>query len=278
MKPQSLFLVVAIFCGVLLASCDQQSPLVLIVKPVYGVSHQTATSGLPVLFSLKAQSKDVELRSIEVTAFDAYYSSQQLLDTNLIGHTSACFDWEYVIPFYNNVTPVRFTFVARTVDNQSLPVDVVLYVSPAGGRHITTTEMVCMYSAASDNKSGFNLSTLSTCFPQLQTDSALVICDLPQADTTRQDEISRKWFSSTGVYFAKGGSFDYGNATVASIQATYNTMSRDNTIVDIQSDDIILIGDKQRAFGVIKVISVCDEPGVANDRYIFSAKTFLPDK
>lgn len=282
MKPQSLFLVVAIFCGGLLASCDQQSPLTLIVKPVYGTSQTNgiyyATSGLPVWLNIKAQSQDVELNALRVMAFDTYYSTQQLLDTGLVGHTSATIDWQYTLPYYNDTTPVRFTFTVTTIDGQSLPVDIVMYVAPAGDGHITSTEIVSMYSAASDNKSGFNFSTLSTCFPELQTDSAFSIYDLPQPDTTRLDEISRRWSSSTGVYFAKGGSFDFGNATVASIQATYNTMLRDNIVLDIQSDDVIFVGDKQRAFGVIKVISVCDEPGVANDRYIFSTKTFLPNK
>lgn len=279
MKPQSLFLVVAICCGVLSVSCDRQSPLTLIVSPVYGVS-QTAgiyhsSSGLPVWFSLKAQSRNAELKDIRVMAFDTYYSARQLLDTTLVGHSSATVDWQYTLPFYNDTTPVRLTFTVTATDGQSLPVDIVMYVAPAGDGHITSTEIVSMYSAASGNRSGFNFSTLSTCFPELHTDSAWVIYDLPQPDTTRWDEISRRWSSSAGICFAKGGSFDYGNATVASIQATYNTMLRDNTVLDICSDDVIFVGDKQRAFGVIKIISVCDEPGVANDRYIFSAKTFL---
>lgn len=279
MKPQSLLLVVAICCGALLVSCDQQSPLTLIVKPVYGVSQANeiyhATSGLPVWFSLTAQSQDVELSSVKIIAFDTYYSTQQLLDTNLTGHSLATIDWKYTLPFYNGTMPVRFTFLATAMDGKSIPVDIVVFVSPAGDGHITTTEMVSMYSAASGNKSGFNFSTLSTCFPQLHADSAFAIYDLPQPNTTHHDAISRRWSSSTGVYFAKGGNFDYGNATVASIQATYNSMLRDNTVIDIQSDDVIFVGDKQRAFGVIKVVTVCDEPRVANDRYIFSAKTFL---
>ena len=279
MKHQSLFLVVAICCGALLVSCDQQSPLTLIVKPVYGVSQANeiyhATSGLPVWFSLKAQSMTTELNAVKVNAFDTYYSSRPLLDTILTGQSAVHIDWQYTLPFYNNTTPVRFTFMATTIDGNSLPVDIIVLVAPAGYGHITTTEMVSMYSAASGNKSGFNFSTLSTCFPQLHADSAFAIYDLPQPDTTHHDAISRRWSSSTGVYFAKGGSFDYGNATVASIQATYNSMLRDNTVIDIQSDDVIFVGDKQRAFGVIKVVTVCDEPRVANDRYIFSAKTFL---
>ena len=279
---QSLFLVVAICCGGLLAACSQQSPLTLIVKPTYGITQADgmyhATSGLPVWFSLKAQSEDVELNALQVLAFDTYYSSQQLFDTAFTGQSSAHIDWQYTLPFYNDTTPVRFTFMLTTIDGQSLPVDIIVLVALAGDGHITTTEMVSMYSAASGNKSGFSFSTLSTCFPDLNIDSAYTFYDLPQPDTTRRDEISRRWSSSTGVYFAKGGTFDYGNATVASIQTTYHNMLHDNTVIDIQPDDVILVGDKQNAFGAIKVISVCDEQGVTDDRYIFSTKTFLTNK
>jgi hypothetical protein len=42
--------------------------------------------------------------------------------------------------------------------------------------------------------------------------------------------------------------------------------------IDIETDDIILIGFGDTPKGVIKVMGVFDEEGLNNDRYVFNAK------
>lgn len=90
----------------------------------------------------------------------------------------------------------------------------------------------------------------------------------------------RKWGTCTDIVFCKANNFDYASASKASIQSMFMNSVRLDSVEDLQSDDIILIGRERhdeestilKSLGVIKIIAIYDEEGTVNDRLIFNLK------
>ena len=75
------------------------------------------------------------------------------------------------------------------------------------------------------------------------------------------------------ITFVLSNSFNYTEATSASLKSVYDSSNKNNYIKDIKAGDIILIGVNNEAWGAVKVIYIVDEEGVANDKMILNIKT-----
>ena len=75
------------------------------------------------------------------------------------------------------------------------------------------------------------------------------------------------------ITFVLSNSFNYAEATSASLKSVYDSSNKNNYIKDIKAGDIILIGVNNEAWGAVKVIYIVDEEGVANDKMILNIKT-----
>ena len=264
-----------IICGVLLFGCEQQSPLVIYAKINTGAkTHNNihyVSSGTPVEFKITAKSQNSEISEISVYGYDRTFGKQTLLDTSIVAQSEVDINWEHTFPYYKDSTYVELTFVATAKNAEKMEYKMPCVVVPSEQRNFTQVELVDMYSAASYKRSAFSFTLLSPVFKD--TDS-ICMYDIEQADSLKSDCLSRSWGASEGILFARVGDFDFANATFHSIQTAYNYSNHYPTITDIHVGDILMVGQQDKAFGLIKVILVADEEGVENDRYAFSAKFF----
>ncbi len=280
MKKQICFILLIVFA---LVACKQSSDLVHFIE-IEDTQWQTEfiPAGKTIRMKVIAQTQNGAVATITTTAYDDQHGDYTILDSTFThGEKSLEFFYAYTLPTFMDTTVVHVTSMMQTTSGEEWRYRFNLYVLPDNA-NMHTLDAVTMYSAKSGGKYGFSLATLQPIFPDtrlnipdsLRTDS-LVFFDRIQSDSTRADQISCEWESHTGVYFARFESFDYQEATVASIQRAYDICKHDKIIQNIQNDDVILFGTQTDALGALKVLFVADEPGCENDRYIFSMKTFL---
>lgn len=266
---------VCLICGVLLFGCEQQSPLIIHAKINTGAkTHNNVHyvfSGMPVEFNVTAKSQDSEISEVSIYGYDRLSGKQKLFDTLFVSQSDVNFNWEHSFPYYSDSTYVELSFVAIAKNAEKMEYKMPCVVVPTEQRNFTQVELVDMYSAASYNRSAFSFTLLSPIFKG--TDSVCMY-DIEQADSLKRDCLSRSWGASEGILFARVGDFDFSNASFRSIQTAYSYSVHYPTITDIRVGDILMVGHKEKAFGLIKVVLVVDEEGVENDRYTFSAKFF----
>ena len=261
----------ALLC--LFISCEKQSDLIHIVElQDIDPAKQYVSSYEVVRLRVIAQSNSSSIESIKLTEFDVLYGDRVVIDTVFVpSEKKVDFYFNYTIPFVSDTTRMRFTSQVFTVEGDTRTYLFDLYVL-SGEQKVEAVDDITLYSASSGKKSGYNLLSKNTVFYETSLTDTLVFFDKKQADTTRLDQLSREWWSDSGVFFARFSSFNFGEATAASIQNAFENSVKDNIIQNIVYDDIILVGTKDTAYGVLKVILVVDEDGTEDDRYVFSAK------
>lgn len=268
--------ILSLLCSAFVA-CEKQSELIHIVETEdFDFRQQNVESGSKTRLHIIAQSQNSDISRILLTEYDSQYGDNTIFDT-VFTHKERSIDYwyNYQIPLFTDTTIMRFSSQIWTETGNTITYQFAFKVIPAGGNIIRTIDGITMYSALSGKKYGFSLIELNTVFPETLSSDTLVFFDQEQSDSTRTDILSRIWQSNGGIYFSRFESFDYGEATVASIQYAYDIGKHENIIQNISNDDIILFGTKAEAYGVIKVLLVSDEEGTDNDRYVFSIKTFL---
>ncbi len=280
MKKQFCFISLVLLS---LCACRQSSDLVHLIE-MKDIQWQAdyIPSGTNIRMHMIAQTENSTVANIKTTAYDVQHGDYTILDTTFAYPSSTVdFYYHYTTPMFMDTTTMYVTSVMTTATGEQIRYRFNLHVLPAAVK-MHTLDAVTMYSAESGGKYGFSLVTLNTLYPETQTTipsvlqkDQLVFFDRAQADSTQLDKMSCEWESTSGVYFARFESFDYSEATVASIQRAYDICKRDNIIKGIRNDDVILFGTKSQALGALKVLIVADEAGSANDRYIFAMKTFL---
>lgn len=262
--------------ALLLLGCERQSELLHIVRPE-NLQWETENieSGKIVRLHIFAQSENDNISRIELSEYDKQYGDNVIFDT-IFDNASRKVDYwyNYQIPLFSDTTVIRFNSQVWTDKGKTLTYRLYLNVLPAD-YNIRSIDGITMYSVKSGKRYAFSLVDLNTIIPTDTVSDKLIFFDRVQQDSTKADVISREWKSLSGLYFSRFESFDYGEASVASIRKAYNICKHDNVIQNIKNDDVILFGSKADAYGVIKVLLVADDEGVDDDRYIFSVKTFF---
>ncbi|MGM9809729.1 MAG: hypothetical protein ACI30J_02535 [Paludibacteraceae bacterium] len=267
---------------VLPVACDRQSPLVVSITPGFGFEQREgiyyAAAHTNVFLNLYTESKDTELKRLTIKSSDLQFGVRTVLDTIYTTPLRRIKEeLSYSIPLYTDTTLVKLSAQVTDITGETMGYDVRFYAVPNVLEHITETAFVKLYSVASKGKSVFSFNTLSTRYPEESNDS-LSMYDMPNPDST-STQLSRVWMSDNGVLFAKGGNFDYGNATATTIQRTWQSSIKSSSVSNLQEGDIILLGQQDDAFGVIILINVHDaDNSVTDDYYLFSAKTFGKQK
>lgn len=274
-------ILLVILLGVLLVGCDQQSPLILVIRDTYGKSLVGRVETLPVSeempITIHAESKEASISRLTIAYSDKSTRMMSLLDTLYSGKSTLDDEWIYSPVYYQDTTLVRLRFVVYNTQGQQKEQEIMVNVLPTNDKPIRKAEKVSLYSLASKKECVFNMHTLSTTFIGAEPDSLYNIYDGAQKDDEQADRLSRYWQTSEGLFLAKAGNFDYGNATVASIMTVYSFASHSRTISNIQQNDIILVGTQTEAIGAIKVVALWDEEGTENDRYLLDVKCFLAE-
>ena len=120
----------------------------------------------------------------------------------------------------------------------------------------------------SNNSSEFNSYNLVTGTAAYNSDTTTHISDNTDSIS---DILSREWVSMSGLLFSKNNSFDYANATLEGIEDTYSTSVKKEFVDQISENDIIITKIEDN-YVIIKIISVIDNYGSEEDRYIFNIK------
>ena len=219
-----------------------------------------------VSFTLSAQGEN-DLTRYRISEKIDQQASTLIKDEAISGRFFSDF-FDYTVPDTFSFGNHEIELIFSTIDvrgNQLRRVKVINVVIE--DKLLTEFGGNTMYSSLSTQFDAYDLLTGT---PKNGTDTTAHIRDLSLPNPT--DSLSRSWASPTDtILFVRFNSFDYGNATNESVKAAYNTGIKNDTIRNLQDEDVLLtrIGDRYLA---VKVFFVTDQSGSENDRYIFSIK------
>lgn len=233
-------------------------------------------SGDKIYLDLEVSTLNNILTEVEVSTFDSEHGTKEILSTN--PGTKKFKDrivWE-IPSMTKDTTSVEIMISAS--DDEDISNQMTLRIKATGGNFALTPERsgYSIYSTKSGKADAFSFRTLQT----LNSSSESEDCDIIFIDTKDNDDMPRKWGTCTDIVFCKANNFDYASASKASIQSMFMNSVRLDSVEDLQSDDIILIGRERhdeestilKSLGVIKIIAIYDEEGTVNDRLIFNLK------
>jgi len=260
---------------VMMTGCkEKESPLSVLCN-IDGLNWQYEYAQGNYVYQLQTTAKSTTgaVRHVVISTFDPIYSSQTILDTILQDPIK---EFKlislYRTPVFEDTTRVKFSTTVYATDGESGTYSFSISVLPSE-TPLQPIDGVTLHSALSGNKSYFSLTTMQ---PVLAVDSGeIYFRDVAPKDST--DELSLSW-TSPMIYFSRSENFDYAKATASSVINTYNSCTRDHTILQLKEDDVILFGTSSDALGVLKVMVIEDKDGCANDRYIFSMKALPKSK
>lgn len=264
-------LLLIFFSVLLLAACEKQSELVTIMK-IDNASWQKEyiPSGTDLHFVIEAESQSSAVQRITILASDNEYRDRFILDSMLAMPLKKVeFGFYYTLPYYVDTTVVKFTGCAYDGAGRTASYPIKVHVS-SGAEPIRPVDGITLYSAASGGKSAFSLVTMQAEY--LRTDSTAVSWFDMMSDSAHLDVLSCSWHSEVGIRFSRAEGFNYAEATTHSIAETWKNMQATTTIKQLKSDDVLLFGKEDEAYGALKIIAVYDEVGTENDRYVFSLK------
>jgi hypothetical protein len=141
------------------------------------------------------------------------------------------------------------------------------------GNKFEETTGLKIYSANSGKEAAFNLATLKPI--ALSAEPSDRDIQESQADTINT-RLSNKWISPSGCEFVRFNDYDYGNANSSSAKAAFEAGINLTEISNIAIGDILIVKITRLApdevYAVIKVTSLIDQDGKANDFYEISVK------
>lgn len=126
-----------------------------------------------------------------------------------------------------------------------------------------------MYSSLSGQFDAYNLLTGT---PIYSSDTLAHLRDLSGIINKGDSALSKAWTSPVPeIKYVRFNNFDYGNATEEMVRTAYDSGVKDDTLRNLQENDIILskINDRYLA---VKLIFITDQAGTVNDRYLFNIK------
>ncbi len=193
-------------------------------------------------------------------------STTTIEETSISGKTYFDF-FDYTIPdfqdFGNHEITLLFSFYDASGKVSSKPK--VIYVNVTE-RTLDEFGGNTMYSSLSNQFDAFDLLTGT---PKNSSDSTAHIMDLTVTNPT--DSLSKSWASASGMKFVKHNSFNYANATDLTVQNSYDSGIKVDTLRNLITDDIVLTKINNN-YVAIKLIFVTDDVAITNDKYIFSIK------
>ena len=271
MKNKSFFFLFALII-ISLTACEVVSSIFIVVETPYIEKNQHfLQSDKNILFRIIASSKTENITNLTIKSYDNIYGLNILLDTTFNWQKKYIeYDFFYTPQKYNDTTTVELQYEIKTESNKNKTYTERYNVLP-DRETLNSFEAISIYSAASQGKSGFSFYTMNSIFVN-ETDSSLIDIYDVITDSTNLETLSRKWSSNTDLLFGRFQDFNFDNATTSTIKEAYKLTKKDISIINLSNNDIILVGRKDEAIGVIKIVDIDDEEGIENDRYIINVK------
>jgi hypothetical protein len=263
---QILFFVLLI---TFLYGCERntESKVVILISTEDSLSN--VKSGDKLLFHIQSFANEDVIKNITITSSDPQYGLLTVWDT-LLDMEKFDYDYQYIVADYNDTTTVRLTFKVFAPDNTSSSLHATLRVKKNDAL-LSSFDGIMMYAAKSNNRNGFNTTSVQTLYCETTDPSQTDIYDYDDTLSV-QGTLSREWRSKTGVLFARFNDFNFAAATKSGVITAFENAAKYTSIKNLTNGDIILIGRGQTALGVIQLIDVYDELDTANDRYVFNFK------
>jgi len=257
----------------LFASCERQSDLVTVLS-VDNVDwqYEVVESAANLHLNIYAESQSSTVQRIILTSGDVEYKDRNLLDSVLTMPVKKVkMSYYYTLPYYSDTTKVKIELRSYDQKGNTMSHSVTLRVAP-GAKALRSIDDITLYSAASGGKSAFSMTTYQPVYYDEVKSDSLSFYDVLNEDSTRLDTMSYTWHSKSGLLFSRSEGFNFSEATAKSLRDAWPNHVKSSTIKNLRADDVLLIGKGDQAIGVVKILSVHDEPDTANDRYIFSLK------
>jgi hypothetical protein len=274
------------FTGLIfLCNCNREEPSKVVILVTTNDTLSNVKTGDILLFHIHSSAVEDVVKNVTISSFDPQYGSVLILDT-LINLQNFKFDYQYIVPQYNDTVTTELVFTAFSPNRLStssyktffrIAADNPIDTNGQGDGDTVIIDdgilafhgSLILYGCSYQTQNGFNLgSTLSNVIH----DSLMDIYDLCDPSDTVSFPLSRTWGSHTNISFVRFNDFDYNAATVKSVRNVYNNAITSDYIYNIESGDIIFIGRKGMVLGVIQITSIKDLPYEQDNHYMFDLK------
>jgi len=269
MKKLYLFISFLALSGFLFLCCEKETDPIILVTSYNFVSPMQADT--QVRFKIEAKSKKNTITRVEIKEYSSDYGYKILKDT-VIDEANTSFFFEYITPLFSKNQEVQLIFTAYN-DKKEKNGMILRYDYIFEDELLIEYSGYSMYTLRSGKPDGFSLDSKQVVYTNTGDHSYVDFYSYQDNDTLIEPNLlQRTWKSYTHLNFVKFNGFDYSKATRKSLTNSYLAGIRLPAVIDIEADDVILIGFGETPKGVVKVIGVFDEEGYVNDRYVFSIK------
>lgn len=178
--------------------------------------------------------------------------------------------WYYQVPFFDDSAMVTLTFTAVSENHTNSVTRSVLIIN----NEVPLTEYAgnAFFSNLSGKPNAFILQGLQSVFYTLPTTLKPDFAD-NSIDSVHHNTLSREWISPAGLFFARLNDFNYAQATSNSVKSAFDIAVKYNSIKNLSSDDILIVGNSSEALGAIRFTQVIDTDSTIDDKYLFNIKT-----
>ncbi|HIZ85692.1 MAG TPA: hypothetical protein IAC04_04295 [Candidatus Coprenecus stercoravium] len=258
----------AILASIIIFGCvsekDASDVILLIDQSAY-----TASEGETVRFEIETWTIHDRMDRIEISSYDSERGKTDL-DTLALSDKRQTVEYFYKVPeSESDSLTVELSFTAYDNQAHSQKVTTFVHIVSKDAVLSEAATSVTIYSPASGKPDGFSLLTLQPVYASSTEDSDADIC-VPESSDPGQ--LSDKWKSKSGLKFAKMTGVDYPTITRNRLWALYSNALKAESVNDIETGDVIMIGTDLSVIGIILVTGVYDEEGSGNDRYMFNIK------
>lgn len=242
------------------------SDVAIIISPDSLALHAEINDLLP--FDIKVKSSS-PLTSFKITQQTAKTGIVTLSDSIIEGNNYN-FQYVYTVPANIREQEIKLSFIAGTSSGFTAIVKYIIIDSVGSLLHESSAHV--MYSGKNQLSNAF--SVVERLIVSLEQDSLLADIYDYRSESSPDLQLSREWRSLTGLRFARFNDFNYAEATTQTLQNSFENASKKTSMNNLEINDIILIGETDKASGAIKIIAIYDDEGYINDRYVFNLKYY----
>lgn len=259
------------FFSIFLLSCNDEasstSSIALFVDPAADVK-VVLSSGEKEKYDIEVYTSNDYVKDIVITSFDKQ-SGESLIYAEEINKKKDKFSYIYTAPTLL-VESAVVTLTFKITDNAGNVAKVERRVT-VNNKLVGIPEKtgIVLYSPFSGMPDALSLADVARPFileysPEPETADIYVV--------SNEEFNPVAWQSNTKAKFIRNNSFNYTEATAATINAVYTSSMRNDVISDIQPNDIIIVGHGEYADGVFLVTTVMRGSDFNNDYMILSYK------
>lgn len=255
---------------IVLSSCKKsvEDPLLLTINPRNLILDVEGGKNIPLTIG-GAGPKSLTRFKIEVQDNN---TKTVILDSALSWGKNFNLSYNYYIPARSTAYSLILFFTLLDSDGNTAHTSRTLNVSPAT-ESLTSLSGLKMATKNSGNPDAYDLLNNMALISNVDAVALQDMVDV--ANVSDPAQVSHSWNSNNGAKFLKFDSFDYANATKASIQAAYATGTSQSQVTNIQAGSIVLIQTLRNNtihYYAIQVVSINDDTVGTNDFYLFNMK------